>query len=280
MESKLAHERLKRIAKREESELPLAESALVIAACRDPEVDVDYYLGRIDQIVAEIRGNLPRSRDFVASVRALTRYLSEDEGFRGNTGNYADPRNSFLSEVLDRKVGIPITLSVLYIEIGARLGLDVRGLSFPGHFLVRFGTGDDIIVLDPFFGGVSLSGAELFQRMRRFASGDDEARVMLVHVLRGAPKAEILARILRNLREIYFNRGDLADALIAADQSVMLTPGEPHAIRCRADLYFQLEVGHSAAADYRRYLQLLPDAPDAEDVRGRLIELGDGGRLN
>lgn len=281
MDSNTVLERLKHLASQEDSELNLAEGALLIAAFRDDSLDLSHYLGRLDAMVESVRETLPETEDFSGSVRALTQYLAGEEGFRGNTDEYADVRNSFLNDVLDRKLGIPITLSVLYIEIGTRLGLDVCGLSFPGHFLVRFRHDDKIIVLDPFFGGVSLNEDDLLQRMRRFVPNESQARAMLGQVLRGAPKSEILARMLRNLRELYVSQGELPAALSAADQILAFTPDEPEALRSRADLYYQLEVAHAAAADYQRYLNLSPNAPDADEVRARLIDLGhQQGRLN
>lgn len=261
--------------------LPLAESALLIAACRDPALDIERYLARIDTIEDAVRAILPGAPKLVESVQAINRHLIGTEGFRGNTDNYADVRNSFLNEVLDRKLGIPITLSVLYIEIGLRLGLEVRGVSFPGHFLVRFGAAGQVIVIDPFFGGLILNQADLVERMRRFVPEQEQARASLVHVLRGVGKVEILARMLRNLREIYAGQAALGSALTAADQIVMLTPQDPIAVRERGDLYVRLEVPHAAAADYRKYLEMAPDAPDADNVRARLIEAqGSGTRLN
>ena len=261
--------------------LPLAESALLIAACRDPALDIERYLARIDTIEDAVRAILPGAPKLVESVQAINRHLIATEGFRGNTDNYADVRNSFLNEVLDRKLGIPITLSVLYIEIGLRLGLEVRGVSFPGHFLVRFGAAGQVIVIDPFFGGLILNQADLVERMRRFVPEQEQARASLVHVLRGVGKVEILARMLRNLREIYAGQAALGSALTAADQIVMLTPQDPIAVRERGDLYVRLEVPHAAAADYRKYLEMAPDAPDADNVRARLIEAqGSGTRLN
>lgn len=281
MDEKTAQVRLKQLATYSEAELPLAEGALLIAACRDATVDVQHYLDRIEAMADNVRKTLPEESDFVGSVRALTQYVSSVEGFRGNTGEYADLKNSFLNCVIDRKLGIPISLSVIYIEVGTRLGMDVCGVSFPGHFLVRFGDEEKIIVLDPFFGGVSLGEEDLFKRMLRFVPDESQARSMLRQVLRGAPKSEILARMLRNLREIYVKQGDLADALNAADQIVSFTPNEPQALRSRGDLYFQLEVTHAAVSDYRAYLSLVPNGPDAEEVRSRIVALSDQpGRLN
>lgn len=281
MDFETAQARLRTAIARDEAELPLAESALLIAACRDPDLEVDRYLARIDVMVDAVRVLLPGDLDLVASVKAMNRHLIEVEGFRGNTDHYADPRNSFLNVVLDRKLGIPITLSVLYIEVGQRIGLDVRGISFPGHFLVRFGSGAQVVVIDPFFGGVSLSEGDLVERMRRFVPDEGQARLYLHQVLQGAPKLEILARMLRNLREVYAARERLEDALTAADQIVMITPHDPSAVRERGDLYLRLEASHAAAADYRTYLALAPDAPDAEAVRAQLVTLeGAGGRLN
>jgi len=264
-----------------EKDLPLAEAALLIAAYRDPSLDPGRYLARLDTMADAARALISPEPDFVAVVRGMTHYLASVEGFRGNTDEYADPRNSFLNEVLDRRLGIPITLCVLYIEIGSRLGLEARGVSFPGHFLVRFAADERVVVLDPFFGGLSLSEADLVERMRRFVPDEVRARNLLGEVLKGAPKMEILARMLRNLREIYAREEKLAEALIAADQAVLFSPGDATAIRDRGSLYERLEVPHAALTDYRDYLERVPGAPDAAEVHARMAALAaEGSRLN
>lgn len=276
-----AEARLQALASAPNEAFSIAECALLIAATRLPALDVERYIARLDVLTDAVRAGLSPSSTLVEQVQAINRHLIGVEGFRGNTDDYSDVRNSFLNEVLERKLGIPITLSVLYIEIAERLGLDVKGVGFPGHFLVRFGTGQQVIVIDPFFGGISLSENDLVERMRRFIPDETQARLFLVQVLRGTSKVEILARMLRNLREIYAAEGDLSQALTAANQIVNLTPGDHSAVRDRGALYLRLEVPHAAIADYTAYLNAAPEAPDAAQIRERLVELqANASRLN
>ncbi|MFT5390004.1 MAG: regulator of sirC expression with transglutaminase-like and TPR domain [Gammaproteobacteria bacterium] len=273
MADKTAQSRLQALAVAPDDEVPLAEGALLISAWRNPGLEVARYLSQIDALVAAIAPLLPDDRSLASSTLAINQHLFTDVGFCGNTDDYADVRNSFLNEVLERKLGIPITLSVLYIEVAQKLGLPACGISFPGHFLVRLGGRDGAIVIDPFFSGLSLSEAELVERMRRFVPDKGQAREALNTVLHGAPNKEILSRMLRNLRALYVNDNDLEAALAVADQIVAFSPADPMAVRERAELYFQLEVPHAARADYRRYLELAPDAGDAANVRERLVLL-------
>jgi regulator of sirC expression with transglutaminase-like and TPR domain len=206
-------------------------------------------------------------------MREIRRQLVTIEGFAGNVVGYGDARNSFLNEVIERKLGIPITLSVLYIELGERLGVPVRGISFPGHFLVRFGEDPERLVLDPFFDGAELDEEELLGRMRRFVPDEGSARTYLAQVLRGAPKTEVVARMLRNLKQIYSEGGQIEAALEAADRIVAVTPRSPAALRDRGDLYARLDCPHAAAEDYASCLALDPGSPDAAELQARIAEL-------
>jgi regulator of sirC expression with transglutaminase-like and TPR domain len=273
MADETAQSRLQALAVAPDDGVPLAQGALLISAWRNPGLDVAHYLSKIDALVAAIAPLLPDDRSLASSILAINQHLFTEVGFCGNTDDYADVRNSFLNEVLERKLGIPITLSVLYIEVAQKLGLPACGVSFPGHFLVRLGGRGGAIVIDPFFSGLSLSEAELVERMRRFVPDKAQAREALNTVLHGAPNKEILSRMLRNLRALYVNDNDLEAALAVADQIVAFSPADPMAIRERAELYFQLDVPHAARVDYRRYLELAPHAGDAANVRERLVLL-------
>src|SRR5262245_7585883 len=146
----------KEIAARPEADIDVAEAALVIAAEEYRNLDVLGYLKQIEELAGRLKGRLRRDISTAETVIALNCYLFEELGFAGNAADYYDPRNSFLNEVLDRRLGIPITLSVLYVEIGRRVGLAVRGVSFPGHFLVKCPVRDGAVVRDPYARGSSL----------------------------------------------------------------------------------------------------------------------------
>ena len=136
------HERLANIAKISEQELNLAEAALLIAMDEYPGLDVESYLRQLDELASGVQERLPAQAGLEDTLVTLNQLLFVEQGFSGDTENFDDPRNSFLNEVLDRKLGIPITLSIIYMEVGRRLGLPLKGVSFPGHFLVKFSTQD------------------------------------------------------------------------------------------------------------------------------------------
>ena len=146
---------------REDARIDLARGCLMIAQDAYPGLDVDRYLGEIERMAIRLRGRTPQDASAEERVVALNQFLYEDLGFWGNTEDYYDPRNSYLNEVIDRKTGIPITLSILYMEVGRRVGLPLEGVSFPGHFLVRLRLRGGTLVLDPFSGGAPQSEDEL-----------------------------------------------------------------------------------------------------------------------
>jgi regulator of sirC expression with transglutaminase-like and TPR domain len=194
------------VCARPEPELDLAEAALLIAETEYPSLDVAAYVRTLDEIgrgartaVSQAISNMDEAR-----LERAVRYVYEDCGFSGNNDDYYDPRNSFLNDVIDRRTGIPITLAVVLTEICRRAGVDVRGVSFPGHFLVRADMPRGTILVDP-FAGRPLTREELRALYAR-ATGED--RDPPPRILEPAPKLQVLARILNNLRSIYENRHD------------------------------------------------------------------------
>ncbi len=198
--------------------------------------------------------------------------MFDELGFAPNVENYYDPRNSFLNEVLERRVGIPISLSILYIEVGRRIGLPLRGVSFPGHFLVKCKVNDGVVVLDPYCRGVSLSLHDLQQRLRE-VQGGEVSRAIIAGMLVAANKKEIIARVLRNLKAIYLEHEDHAHALSIMEWIVTLSPQDALEIRDRGLLYAKLECSRAALEDLERYVELAPDADDLHAVRTHIMEL-------
>jgi regulator of sirC expression with transglutaminase-like and TPR domain len=193
----------------------LAEGALLIAAEEYPRLEVDRFLERLDEMGRTLARRLRPDIGTGEAVVALNRYLFQELGFRGNAADYYDPRNSFLNEVIDRRLGVPITLSVLYIEIGRRIGLPLEGVAFPGHFLVRCALRDGTVILDPYARGTSLKSAELRERLQRAGGAAAHVPAPLATALAPAMPREIFARMLRNLRAVYAQRGELIKALAA-----------------------------------------------------------------
>ena len=266
-------DRLRDLLDRPEEEINLAEAALLMAADEYPSLDVSTYMRRLDELATTIRDRLSPTATFEDTVVALNDFLFEEQGFSGNTDDYYDPRNSFLNEVLDRKLGIPITLSILYIEIGRRIGLTFQGISFPGHFLVKSETEAGDIVLDPFSGGVALSEEDLLQRLRERFGEDEAPSAPLAPLLQTAGKKEILLRMLRNLKAIYVNNEDFAKALTVIDRILMIAPDVAEELRDRGHLYERLECFRPALADLRRYLSLNPGDPEGGELHQRIVEL-------
>jgi regulator of sirC expression with transglutaminase-like and TPR domain len=249
----------------------LAEAALLIARLEYPELEPADYLHRLDAMAEQCRARLSPAPSAAEAIAGLSDYLFAEAGFRGDLQTFNDPRNSFLNDVLDRRLGIPITLSLLYMEVGARLGLHIDGISFPGHFLVRAACDGGGIVLDPFDGGRPLDRAELSRRLLNLPRG--AVRPDLDALLQAASRREIVARMLRNLKAIYLEQEAFEHALETVNMILEIFPVAPAEVRDRAGILERMEGVRAAIADYERYLFLAPGAEDAGRIQARLIEL-------
>jgi len=273
-----APDRFAELMAREEPAIDLARACLLIAQDAYPGLDVEGYLGEIERLAARLRGRLAEGDDAEERIAALSEFLFADLGYTGNADNYYDPRNSYLNEVLDRRTGIPLTLSVLYMEIGRRIGLPLEGVSFPGHFLVRVQLRGSLLVLDPFSGGLPLAETDLRARLRRVIPAGATGLVPLEELpleqfLEPAGKRQILARLLRNLKGIY-READKPERLLEVLNRMRVVAPEAHGeLRERGLLYQRLECYRAALKDLADYSALEPDAPDAEEVRARVLEL-------
>lgn len=261
------------LAQRDDRSIDLAEGAFLIAAEAYPELDIGEYRRRLDALGETLKQRLRPDIGPTDAILSLNRYLFEELGYHGATEDYYDPRNSFLNDVLDRRIGIPITLSILYIAVGRRIGLALDGVSFPGHFLVRCPVHDGTVVLDPFHKGISLGIEDLRKRLGSLQGGASPTRAQAAAMLVPASKREILARLLRNLRGIYAHYNQWEQALSATSRILMLSPDAPAEWLERANLHFKLECFRAALDDYEHYLGLAPDAEDIEAIRARIVEL-------
>ena len=262
-----ARERFTALVSGPEEDLDLAEAALLIAREEQPDLDVAHYLKRLDQLADAVRTELPPSPTHNDTLQCLNTHLFLKEELRGNTGEYYDPRNSFLNEVLETKVGIPITLSVIYMEVGRRLGLALVGIGFPGHFLVRYSGPDGERILDPFLGGANLSEAQLAAKLRSMYGENNPLAVQVSKLLTPATKKEILTRMLGNLKGVYLNKGDFERALSVIDRMVLIRPDAATEFRDRGAVQQRLGRMQGAVRDFKTYLELTPDAPDADRIR-------------
>jgi regulator of sirC expression with transglutaminase-like and TPR domain len=255
-----------------DEQLDVALGAALIARDAHPGLDVGRCLTRLDDLAAPLVGH-----DFAGMTPAdqadvVSRHLFDELGFRGNEQEYYDPRNSLLPDVLDRKLGIPISLSLVYCEVARRVGIRASGVSFPGHFLVRVEGADEPsrAIVDPFFGGRRLDDPGLQRLLER--SSPNKKLVPEEHLAPATSRA-ILVRMLINIKWIHATRGDFARALLALDRIICLQPDSAPALRERGMLAAKLGAHEAARADLSRLLELVPQAPDASSIRERLEEL-------
>ena len=263
---------------REDDRIDLARACLQIAEDAYQGLDVDGYVGEIERFGKRLRARIPLEAAPEERVVALNEFLYDDLGFSGNTDNYYDPRNSYLNEVLDRRTGIPITLSVLYMEIGRRIGLEFQGVSFPGHFLVRLRVRGGTLVLDPFSGGAPQSEDELRERLKRViprgATGGIPVRDLpLDQFLEPASNRQILARVLRNLKGVYREADKPERLLEVLNRMIIVAPESAGELRDRGMVYQRLECWRPALKDLADYLEREPDASDIDEVRAKMMDL-------
>ena len=254
---------------RGEDKIDLGRAALTIALTDYPDIDIPAYLSRIDQLAVEVTGRC-QGTGIYQTLAALNYVLFEQHHFRGNSEDYYDPKNSFLNQVLDRKIGIPISISIVYMEVARRVGVVLEGVGFPGHFLVKYSQNGAEIVIDPFGQGEIKSRADLAVMLGGLYGGAVELRD---EYLQPASKKSILKRMLGNLKGIYAKSNDLVKLLSVLDQAIILEPAAIDEIRDRAGIYLRLECFAQARADFEMYLKLAPEARDAAAVREQLIEL-------
>ena len=267
-------EEFERLISRPDDDIQLAKAALTIARMEYPELDINRYVHRIDEMADAIRHRLPSDANAAQVLKQLNQMMFIEQGYEGNSDHYYDPRNSFLNDVLDRKLGIPISLSILYMELGHKLGIPLTGVSFPGHFLVKLDIDDGAIVLDPYFGGITLSEDDIEERLQEYY-GERIERRHYHGVLATSTNKSILMRMLRNLRNIYMQDQLWEKALHIADIMVKHDDDREDALMARAVIFDKLECFQSALKDYKRYLVLDADEKQQKAIRQRVIELAE-----
>jgi len=255
---------------RSEDKIDLGRAALTIAQTEYPDLELTDFLSRIDQLAVDVTRHCPADTDVYRTVAAINYVLFNQHGFHGNREDYYDPKNSFLNQVIERKTGIPITLSVLYMEVAQRAGLALHGVGFPGHFLVKYAGEGDEMIIDPFNQGEIKSRKDLGKML----SGLHGRKVALEEeFLQPTGKKQILQRILANLKAIYARSSDWIRNLAVLDRLIILDPGSAQDIRDRGAVYLQLDCFVQAREDFERYLRLAPNADDAGQVREQIIRL-------
>lgn len=251
---------------RDDEQINLAEAALLIAAEEYPRLDVEAYLDKLDQFGDLAREQVSGSHDVVDLISALNSTLFDRLGFRGNRESYYDPRNSFLNEVIDRRVGIPITLTIVYIDIARRVGFPVRGVGLPFHFIAKHEGESGDVFIDPFNKGQLLSTAGCEELVAEMGGGRIE--VQPEH-LEPVTTKQILTRMLSNLLGIYAT-SDHRRALTTVERILLMNPESPPHIRDRGLLLASIGDATSAIEELQRYLAVAPNAADADSVREQI----------
>ncbi|MFC1660031.1 SirB1 family protein [Gemmatimonadota bacterium] len=269
-----ARDRFASEVSRSEDDLNLALAALLVAQEEYPQLPVERYLSRLDILAEEAKD---RTADETAPLVVLQELLGtvfEKHQLRGNREAYYDPRNSFLNDVLDRRLGIPLTLGIVLLEVGWRLGLPLEGVNFPGHFLVRFRGETYNYLLDPFDGGAMRFEDQAQELLDRVYGG-----MVRVHesFLKAAKRREMLVRLLTNLKSLYLNVRDHRRALAAVERILLIRPIAPGEIRDRGVILARLGRRDEAVAQLEAYLTVAPQATDSQRIEGMVRELRGGG---
>jgi len=248
-----------------DEQIDLARAALTIAQTEYATLDIDMYMSRIADLARAVRAHVPDLGDVSESITALNRVLFEIEAFRGNREDYYDPRNSFLNDVLDRRVGIPITLAVIYMEVARRVGFPLVGVGMPGHFLLKhYDVEGRQIIIDPFNQGSILSDAECQHRLDQIYSGQ---LPLQPEYLEAVTRRQILVRMLNNLRGIYVSARNFKKALPIVDLILVIYPRSPEDVKQRALLRHNQGQFRGALQDLDDYMKMSPEASDADEIR-------------
>ncbi len=259
----------------DDASLPVLEAAISIAQDEHPGLDTQTVLAEIDALAARLKRRIPDDAVPLQRLRWLNRYFFHELGFAGNVNDYYDPANSYLHRVLEARRGIPITLALVYIELATQIGLKARGVSFPGHFLVKLKMPQGEVVIDPFT-GQSLSREELDELLvpyKRSRGLTGEFDVPLGLFLQAAAPRDVIARMLRNLKEIHRNGADWPRLLAVQQRLVLLLPLAWEELRDRGLAFAELGMNGAAAGDLAAYLEHAGETQDRATISARLAEL-------
>jgi regulator of sirC expression with transglutaminase-like and TPR domain len=251
--------------------IDLLRAALVIARTEYPALNEAKYIARVQTLAKRVaiesglQSALSRIPEPVETVHAINKVMFEEEGFRGNREDYLDPRNSFLNDVFDRKLGIPISLSLIYMEVAKRVGLPLLGVGMPGHFLLKhYDEYANELLIDVFDGGRIVTSAACQRRLDEIYSGQ---MTLQPEHLAAVTRRQLLTRMLNNLRHIYMSARNFRKALTMVDLTLCMHPRSPEDIKQRAILRYNLKQFSAALQDFELYVKIAPEASDAEEIR-------------
>jgi regulator of sirC expression with transglutaminase-like and TPR domain len=255
------------IADLDEESFPLDRAALAIALGEYPDLNTTEYLRRLDTLAASVEVLAGIDHTAVNYIESINEVLFVQEGLRGNSEDYYDPRNSYINQVLDRKLGIPVSLSLVYIEVARRIGFPVQGVGFPGHFLAKHVSHGKEIIIDPFNMGRILTINDCQELLDKFQDGSD---VVHPSMLQPMEKRAIITRMLYNLKGIYMQKEQYNHALSIIEKILRLNPGIPSEIRDRGILYMQTSLFAQALADLEFYLSHVAAPEDSLNIQNHI----------
>jgi regulator of sirC expression with transglutaminase-like and TPR domain len=269
-ETLIARTKFSELAVLEESVFPLDRTALTIGLEEYPKLDIDSYLRKLDQFATRAEVLVGHNRSGSNLLECLNEVLFVQEALRGNTDDYYDPRNSFLNEVLDHKQGIPLSLSVIYIEVARRINFEVQGVGFPGHFFVKCVTGERETFIDPFNSGRVLTVEDCQELLDRVYGGSVPVQPAFLSPME---KKSIITRMLFSLKGLYYQREDYHKALSIVERILVLNPGILSEIRDRGMLYMQTSLFSKALADLEYYLEHTKSPEDVAYIEAHIKTL-------
>jgi len=253
----------------EDDQIDLIRAALVIARTEYPNLDIEAYAARVEQLARRVAALVPDPNPRLA-LPALNRVLFEGMKLRGNREDYYNPRNSFLNDVLDRGVGIPITLSIVYMEVARRVGFSLSGVGMPGHFLLKYYEDGRERLIDCFNHGDILTRQDCQSRLDEIYSGEMALRPEFLHPI---SRRQILTRMLNNLKTVYLSTRNFRKALPIADLILVIFPRSAEDVKQRALLRYSMGLNRLAAEDLEEFLRISPDASDAEEIRQMALSI-------
>ncbi len=258
------------LAALDEALFPLDRAALTVCLEEHPNMDIDSYLRHLDTLAARTEVLVGRDKSTSNVLNCMREILFVQEGLRGNVEDYYDPRNSYLNDVFDRKLGIPISLSVIYIEVARRIDFPVFGVGFPGHFIVKYQGDERELLIDPFNGGRILTESQCQELLDRVYGGAVSVQPSFLQTM---GKKAIISRMLFNLKGIYYQKEEYPKALSVVERILVLNPGTPSEIRDRGLLYMQTSLFAKALADLEFYLATAIAPQDASNIEGHIRTL-------
>jgi regulator of sirC expression with transglutaminase-like and TPR domain len=255
----------------EDERVDLLRAALTFARIEDPQLDVEQYVSRVEELSQRATAKVQDLDDPTNVIAALNQVLFQEEMFRGNTVDYYSPRNSFLHDVLDRRLGIPISLALVYMEVARRVGFPLFGVGMPGHFLLKhYDAAGHSILIDVFERGVVVTEEDCRQKLNTIYSGQ---LTLQPEFLLPVTRRQMLTRMLNNLRSIYLSQRDFRRAVQVVDLILVIYPRSPEDVKQRAVLRYNLDDYRGALNDFEEYVKMSPDASDADEIRQTALSL-------